>query len=76
MPFKPFRIKMVNNSTFDVFDPGMVIFGDTSAVVATGHVRDAEGNRLPTDWRTIAIGHILEFSDIEDRQAPPKRKRA
>ena len=39
-PFKPFRIKMVNNETFDVYDPGMVIFRDSSAVVATQHIRD------------------------------------
>ena len=76
VPFKPFRIKLVNNATFDVFDPGMVIFGETSSVVATQHVRDADGNRVPTDWHTISIGHILEFSDIDEKQAPPKRKRA
>ena len=59
-PFKPFRIRMVNNLAYDVRDPGMMIVGDTSAVVATRDIRDAQGHTVTTDWRTISISHILE----------------
>ena len=76
-PFRPFRMKMVNNTVFDVFDPGMVIVGDSSAVVATRNIRDADGHPVTTDWRTISIAHILEFSDIDEKEtARAKRKRA
>jgi hypothetical protein len=64
-PFKPFRIRLVNNSTYDVVDPGMIIVGDSSAVVATQNIRDDKGDYVTTDWRTIAIAHILEFADLQ-----------
>ena len=67
---------MVNNTTFDVYDPGTVIFGDNSAVVATQHIRDERGNRVETDWRTISIAHILEFADMEEKHPRMKRKGA
>lgn len=75
-PFKPFRMKLVNDVTYDVRDPGMIIVGDSSAVVATRDIRDAEGHAVTTDWRTISIRHILEFSDIEEKPTLGKRKRA
>lgn len=75
-PFKPFRMKMVNNSTFDVVDPGMIIVGDSSAVVATRNIYDGEGHPTTTDWRTISIDQILEFSDLEVKRSNGKRKRS
>jgi hypothetical protein len=75
-PFKPFRIKMVNDVTYDVRDPGMIIIGDSSAVVATRDIRDAEGQPVTTDWRTISISHILEFSDLDEKPTERKRRRA
>jgi hypothetical protein len=71
-PFKPFRIRLVNNSTYDILDPGMIIVGDSSAVVATQNIRDENGHRVTTDWRTISIAHMLEFSDL---QSPGNGKR-
>ena len=76
VPFKPFRMKLVNNVTYDVRDPGMIIVGDSSAVVATRDIRDAEGHPVTTDWRTISISHILEFSDLEEKRPEPRRKPA
>ena len=73
IPFRPFRIKMVNNSVYDVVDPGMVIPGKSSAVVAAAHVRDAQGYITATDWRTISIGHIIEFSDLDTKEMRRKR---
>lgn len=74
-PFKPFRLKMSNNTTYDVKDPGMMIVGDSSAVVATRDIRDAEGHPVTTDWRTISISHILEFSDLDVRETERRGKR-
>ena len=30
-PFRPFRMRLVNNATYDILDPGMIIVGDSSA---------------------------------------------
>jgi hypothetical protein len=75
-PFKPFRIRLVNNTTYDVLEPWMVTVGEGSAVVVTQSRQDERGYRIAMDWRTISIAHILEFSDLEEKQTPRKRKGA
>jgi hypothetical protein len=75
-PFKPFRIKLVNNSVIDVFEPGMIILGQSSAVVPTETMRDDRGVRVAIDWKTISISHILEFKDIDAKGNGSKRKRS
>jgi len=62
-PFKPFRIRLTKNSTYDIVDPGMIIIGDSSAVIATQNIRDEKGHRVTTDWRTVSIAHMIEFAD-------------
>jgi hypothetical protein len=47
----------------------MIIVGDSSAVVATQNVRDEKGHRVTTDWRTISIAHMLEFSDLQGAES-------
>ena len=74
-PFKPFRIKLVNNTTYDVTEPWMVMVGESSAIIATQTRVDERGHRIAAEWRTISIAHIIEFQDLN---VPPeaKRKRA
>lgn len=74
-PFKPFRIRLVNNTTYDVLDPGMIIVGDSSAVIATQNIRDESGHRVTTDWKTVSIHHMLEFADIDAKSNGGKRKK-
>jgi hypothetical protein len=74
-PFRPFRIRLVNNTTYDVVDPGMIIIGDSSAVIAIRNIRDESGHYLTTDWRTVSIAHMLEFSDLEVKPNGSKRKK-
>lgn len=74
-PFKPFRLRMANNTVYDILDPGMIIVGDTSAVVATRNIRDERGHPVTTDWRTISIHHILEFADLEPTRNGARRKK-
>lgn len=64
-PFRPFRIKMVNNSVYEVLEPWMIIVGDSSAVIVTQSRQDDRGYKTALDWRTISISHILEFSDLD-----------
>jgi hypothetical protein len=74
-PFKPFRLRMANNTVYDIVDPGMIIVGDTSAVVATQNIRDERGHLTTTDWRTISIHHIVEFADLAPRRNGAGRKK-
>lgn len=76
VPFKPFRIRLVNSTVIDVPDPGLVIIGETSAVIATQTELDDKGVRVATDWRTISISHMLEFADIKpSRNGEHRRKK-
>ena len=70
-PFKPFRVRLTNNTTIDITDPGLVIVGPTGAVMPIRTAKDDLGYTLVTQWRTIALAHMMEFADIE----PPKGSR-
>jgi hypothetical protein len=74
-PFKPFRVRLSNATAIDVLEPGMVIVGPTSAILPTEFVKDQYGDRLVIRWKTIAIGHIVEFSDIDSRANGKGKKR-
>ena len=70
-PFRPFRVRLTNNTTIDISDPGLVIVGPTSAVMPIQTAKDDFGYTLVTQWRTIALSHMMEFSDLD----PPKTGR-
>src|SRR5205814_8532805 len=74
-PFKAFRIRLSNATAIDVLEPGMVIVGPTSAILPTEFVKDEYSNRLVIRWKTTAIGHIVEFSDIDSRANGKGKKR-
>ncbi len=65
-PFRPFRIHLSDGAKLDVTEPNMVIVGKSSAVLPSAFDRDEEGHRLARYWRTIALVHIVQFSDLED----------
>ena len=73
-PFKPFRIRLVNSTTYDITEPWMVTVGESSAVVVTQTRKDEKGYELALDWKTVSIAHMLEFSDLPEK--PRKRKTA
>jgi hypothetical protein len=73
--FRPFRVKLVNNTTYDVLEPWMIMVGESSAIVATQTKRDDRGYRLAMEWRTVSISHMIEFQDLPPEQEA-KRKRA
>ena len=75
-PFRPFQIRLVNNSTYDVLEPWMITIGETSAIVVTQARKDDRGFELALDWRTISIDHILEFADLPIKPQDRKRKPA
>ena len=75
-PFKPFRIRMVNNTTFDISEPWMIIAGDSSAIIlANPEFREDKGHQIVHDWKTVSIHHMLEFNDIRSKSNGSKRKK-
>lgn len=74
-PFKPFRVHLSDGSRLDVTDPGMLIIGDTSAVLPSVWTRDDEGRRIAKHWRTIALAHIVQFGDIDEAIENKRRRR-
>ena len=75
LPSKPFRIHISDGTVLDLTQPGMVIVGETSAVLPTLFGTDADGYRYAKNWRTIALDHIAQFSDLPDSNGSKRRKR-
>jgi hypothetical protein len=63
--FRPFRIHLSDGTLLDVKQPGMVIVGLSSAVLPT-QFGEEDGKRIATDWRTITLSHIVQFSDLAE----------
>ena len=74
-PFKPFRVKLSNNTALDVTEPGLVVVGPTSAIMPVQTMKDDGGYTLVTQWRTVALSHMVEFSDIEPSKNGGRRKK-
>lgn len=65
--FKPFRVHLSDGTKINVNQPGMAIVGLSSAVLPTKFT-SAEGRRVAFNWRTIALSHIVQFSDLPARR--------
>ena len=75
-PFRQFRIHLSDGSTIPVTEPGLVIVGHSSAVLPVEFGKE-DGERVVSRWRTVAIGHMVQFSDIDEPvtgKRPKKRK--
>jgi hypothetical protein len=74
-PFQPFRVHLDDGRSIDVREPGMVIVGRSTAVVPTDITTDEDGTTV-RDWSTVAISHIVRFTDLHPRRnGRPRRKR-
>jgi hypothetical protein len=74
-PFTPFRIHLSDGTLFEVTDPGLMLVGLSSAIVPTRFGRDEEGRRLVRNWRTAALSHIVQLSDLDDHGHGNGRRR-
>ena len=45
--------------------PGMVIVGESTAVIPTLTITDEYGYRIAKNWRTVALDDITRFSNID-----------
>ncbi|HEY7091379.1 MAG TPA: hypothetical protein VH518_25000 [Tepidisphaeraceae bacterium] len=74
-PFKPFRIRMVNSTVYDIHESWMVVPGESSAVVVTQTRKDEQGAEIALDWKTVSISHMMEFSDLNAKSNGGRRKK-
>ncbi len=75
-PFQPFRVRLSNNATMDVLNPGTVVVGPTSAIMPQETIQDEHGYYLVSRWRTVALAHMVEFTDIDPPKSASKRRKA
>lgn len=76
-PFRPFRIHLSDGSTIPVTNAGMLIVEESSVILPTEMARDPEGYPLVKRWRTVALAHMVQFSDLDDSvggKRPKKRR--
>ena len=65
-PFKPFRIHLSDGKSLDVRQPAMVMVGRSTAILPTQLTKDELGYPLVIDWQTIALAHIVRFTDLRN----------
>ncbi len=73
-PFRGFRVHLSDGSVIPVTEPGMIIVGASSAVLPTEFGKD-QGERIATRWRTVALSHMVQFSDLDEPVSGKRRKR-
>jgi hypothetical protein len=76
-PFRPFRIHLSDGSNIAINNAGMVLVGASSVILPTELDRDSEGYPIVRRWRTVALSHIVQFSDLDELvggKRPKKRK--
>ena len=76
-PFRPFRVHLSDGATIPVMSPGLALVGESSVILPTEVGHDQEGFPLVKRWRTVALAHMVQFSDIDEPvmgKRPKKRK--
>ena len=73
-PFRAFRIHLSDGTLLEVPERAMVIVGRSTAVLPSRFGRDEEGRRLAESWRTVALVHMVQFSDLKEK-TDGRRKR-
>lgn len=73
-PFRGFRIHLSDGSTIAVSDYGMVIVGRSSAVLPTEFGKE-DGERVVERWRTVALSHMVQFSDLDEPVSGKRHRR-
>jgi hypothetical protein len=67
-------VHLSDGSSIPVQDSGMIIVGPSSAVLPTEFGRQ-DGERVVTRWRTVALSHMVQFSDLDEPVNGKRRKR-
>lgn len=72
-PFRPFRVHLSDGTAIPITEPGMIIVGPSSAVLPTEYGK-ADGERVATRWRTVALAHMVQFVDLDEPVAGKRPK--
>jgi hypothetical protein len=73
-PFKPFRVRMVDRTVYDIRGPWMIMVGESSAIVATEVGKTSRGYDIALHWKTVSIQHMLKLTDLPRSSKATKRK--
>jgi hypothetical protein len=76
-PYRPFRIHLSDGTTIPVMNAGMGLVGPSSAILPTELGRDPDGFPVVNRWQTVALYHIVQFSDVDEPvtgKRPKKRR--
>ena len=73
-PFRGLRIHLSDGSSIPVTESGMIIVGPSSAVLPTEYGRE-QGERVATRWRTVALAHMVQFTNLDEQVGGKSRKR-
>ena len=65
-PFRPFRIHLSDGKALDVRQPRMVIVRRSTAILPTRFGKDEGRYPFVVDWQTVALSHIVRFSDLRN----------
>jgi hypothetical protein len=73
-PFRGFRVHISDGSSIPIKDPGLLIVGRSSVVVPTAFGKE-DGERVVENWRTVALSHMVQFTDLDEPVSNKRRKR-
>jgi hypothetical protein len=74
-PFRPFRIHMTDRRTVDITHPFLISVGATSAILPAELGEDEDGDVVATRWQTVALLHMVRFTDLNGHSRPSRRRR-
>ena len=74
-PFQPFRIHLSDQTQIEVHSPGSVVIGATTAIVPLKFGKSEGGRRYVQDWRTVALAHIVQFTDVNEKKKPKRPRK-
>jgi len=65
-PFRPFRIHLSDGTTVPITNAGTVMVTESTALLPVELGKDDQGFPLVRRWRTVALAHMVQFSDIDE----------
>ena len=75
-PFRPFRIHLSDGTVLEISDPGDVVVGPSTAMCFTRFGKTDQGRRIVEDWRTAALMHITQFSEVQPKRNGRRPRRS
>lgn len=68
-PFQPFRIRMTDETTYEVLHPELVVPGRSSVIILVPHP-DEQDRRIYDRYHVISYFHIVRLETLPETSAP------